>query len=93
MEAKEVYTYRLNLARFGTAEEDYVRSQLEAFWLNPDNDFEYTDNFRLARKGDADDEAAYEETRRGGCCGYHDIEIGPSPGGYTYLYGFNFGHF
>ncbi len=84
------------LRLFGQAEHDWLRAELDAWWMSqataefPDDEpFPCADNFRLALKGD---EASYEEAVCNGCCGSVDIEVGPSPSGRTYLYGFNYGH-
>ena len=55
-------------------------------------EWEFQDNFRLARAGRASEEAAYEDARHGGCCGSADFEFPGSPSGATYLWGFNYGH-
>lgn len=50
------------------------------------------DNHRYALKGDQTSEAAFEERESHGCCGSYRTEVGPSPLGHIYLYGFNYGH-
>lgn len=59
---------------------------------DPDHDrFEYSDNFRVATVGNAEEEAAYEEAERNGCCGSVNIELQTEDGA-AFLYGFNYGH-
>ena len=79
-------------AQFGAEEAQWLSGELKKFWDSVDeSDYENSDNFRMAIKG-GPSEAAYEDARADGCCGFSDIEIGPSPLGHTYLYGFNYGH-
>lgn len=88
----ETAAYGVDLAKYGKEEEEFLLGALEGFWTSAEKgEYEYVDNIRLARQGDADC-AEYEEIRQGGCCGFMDTEFGPSPGGHTYLYGFNHGH-
>ena len=53
--------------------------------------YEFADNHRFAIQGNAEQEQAYDEKQRCGCCGYCDVEL-PLPDGTTLLYGFNYGH-
>lgn len=36
--------------------------------------------------------SAYEMAEREGCCGNFNETWGPSPAGFYYMYGFNYGH-
>lgn len=85
-------TYGLKLDHYGTEEVSFIEQELEKFWIENDGEFEFMDNYRLGRVGDAAEEAEYDEIARTGCCGSHDMVIGPSPGGHSYRYGFNHGH-
>ena len=77
--------------KYGPGEGAWLKEQIVAFWdRHEDDEFECTDSFRLARKGDASEEQEYDETIS--CCGKMDLEFGPSPEGHTYFYGFNYGH-
>ena len=59
---------------------------------DPDQDhYEFADNDRYAIQGNTEQEAAYEDKRMGGCCGFCDVELS-LPDGTTLLYGFNYGH-
>jgi hypothetical protein len=80
--------------KFGVEEAAFLVCEIGAwFEANGGNDeFDCSDNFRLCRVGDPIGEAEYEEIRNGGCCGSVDTEIGPSPAGHVYRYGFNYGH-
>lgn len=76
--------------------EDLTLAQQEAIvaWEN-DNDpdgyeFENQDNHRYAIKGNVEQEAAYDELERGGCCGSVNTEI--VVGDVTIIYAFNYGH-
>ena len=60
--------------------------------LNNLEGYEYVDNFRLARKNNADEMKRYKAARENGCCGSHDAEIKlPWPIS-NLLFGFNYGH-
>ena len=78
--------------RYGDAEANWLREQASAFWDEHDGEFECVDNARVCRVGDEEDEARYDEEARTGCCGSHEDEVGPSPGGHRYRHGFNHGH-
>jgi len=68
------------------------QAALDAWWGEHDpDDYEFKDNTRLARKGNADEERAYDDARDSGCCGSVDVEL-PCTDGTTLLYGFNYGH-
>lgn len=56
-----------------------------------EGDYEYCDNFRYARLGNEAQEAAYEEAREGGCCGFCDVTLHVKQG-VVLLFGFNHGH-
>lgn len=67
------------------------------FWQNPTNDFEYTDDFRLARKNVLEEVAAYQKIKDSGCCGSFDTEATfqfkkDQPQEITIMYGFSYGH-
>lgn len=77
-------------SKYGQVEADFVRQAVQSFWTERSEEFECTDNVRLRRSDESLDD--YEESERAGCCGSFSIEFGPSPGGFTYDYGFNYGH-
>lgn len=80
--------------KFGVDEAAFIQRETSA-WFEANGgyeEFECSDNFRLCRVGDFDGEDEYEAARNDGCCGSVDIEIGPSPAGHKYRYGFNYGH-
>ena len=54
-------------------------------------DFEYADNDRVARVGNAVEEAAYDDARDSGCCGFVDVLL-QCEDGTEIRYGFNYGH-
>jgi hypothetical protein len=58
---------------------------------NDNNEYEYSDNRRYAVPGNAEQEAAYEQIKNDGCCGFCDVELQCSDGS-TLWYGFNWGH-
>jgi len=72
------------------ADIEWLAWQITDFWAQ--NEFEFVDNDRLAIKGDDSSARAYDFQVLSGCCGFHDVEFGPSPSGRMYLYGFNYGH-
>jgi hypothetical protein len=81
--------------RIGYAETNWVHAAIHRWRRenDPNGDrFEYSDNTRIAIKGDLGSELVYEDRRDAGCCGSVDVELGPSPTGRTYLFGFNYGH-
>ena len=80
--------------KFGTEEASFLAHEISA-WIDANggsDEFECSDNFRLCQVGDPIGESEYGEIRNSGCCGSVDIEIGPSPAGHFYHYGFNYGH-
>lgn len=82
-------------AQFSAEEAAFVQAAIEAWHEKNDpegNEFECCDNWRLCRVGDTVGEAEYEEQQRTGCCGSIDTQFGPSPGGFHYNFGFNYGH-
>ena len=83
----------LNLDELGLKVPEVDKPWLREQILGVDSEeFEYQDNFRLAREGFAEEEANYAEAQRCGCCGYADFRFEGSPSGATYLWGFNYGH-
>jgi hypothetical protein len=75
------------------ADIDWLGAQIADFWSKPENeDYDNTDNNRIAIKDDPTSCAVYDDDAGNGCCGSCDVEFGPSPSGRTYLYGFNYGH-
>lgn len=67
---------------------------IEKWWAEQDaagEEFEFRDNPRFATKGNAEEEAGYNDYLSGGCCGYVDVEL-PCDDGTVLLYGFNYGH-
>ena len=84
------------LERDSMSWDDLTHQQQEAVqdWWNQNDPngtvFDFVDNYRYAIKGDAAQEAAYDDVRCQGCCGFHDTEI--VVGSITLLYGFNYGH-
>ena len=75
--------------RYGASEAAFI---VAAMMVVAEEDYEYVDNVRVARVGDKAEEEAYEDQKQHGCCGYYDDEVGPSPGGHQYRWGFNYGH-
>lgn len=69
-----------------------VNAQLAAWWDANQDSFEYVDNSRFCLVGDLESEKQYDDVAFGGCCGSHDEQIGPSPLGNSYRFGFNHGH-
>jgi hypothetical protein len=71
--------------------------QVAAVWKWwDDNDpnqehYDCVDNTRYAILGNKDQEHAYEEIRKNGCCGSCDVEL-PLKDGSILLFGFNYGH-
>lgn len=55
------------------------------------NDYEFSDNWRYARRDNPAEVAEYATIRANGCCGYYDVEI-PVYGQSTIMFGFNYGH-
>ena len=78
--------------KYGPVEGDWLVQQLATFWEKAADQYDCVDNVRLARVGDTNDEEQYDESKREGCCGFEDVTFGPSPGGHTYNFGFNYGH-
>ncbi len=64
--------------------------------INHDEDnFDNTDNLRIARKSNEKEVAEYKEVADDGCCGAHDEELEVEAGGNKkeiILFGFNYGH-
>lgn len=73
------------LAKMGWSEEEMQEVQKHLDGLDWE-EYEYSDNFRFARKGNRKEIMAYWEIRLGGCCGFYDEEVG------NFLVGFNYGH-
>jgi hypothetical protein len=68
------------------------QNAIDTFWnQTEDGEFDFVDNVRVARKGNASEEAEYEAQREQGCCGFCDMELACDDGS-TLLYGFNYGH-
>jgi len=57
-----------------------------------EDDYEYADNVRYARKGDKKQVLIYKQQQEHGCCGFYDGEVKCPIDNQTYLIGFNFGH-
>lgn len=76
--------------KYGAEEAEFVRAAVQA--VRDAEEYDCEDNHRLALQGDAESEEEYEEAQRSGCCGFVDITVGSTPGGRTFLYGFNHGH-
>jgi hypothetical protein len=74
------------------------RASVNAFWEGTEEDeYQYADTFRLARKGNEQEEADYETIRQFGCCGSVDTEFvltNPDDSNevVTVMWGFNYGH-
>lgn len=66
--------------------EDFVKK----FWAGPGQHFDYNDNYRVARVGNAAEEAIYETARDAGCCGSNNRVIELE--GVKIKFGFNYGH-
>ena len=78
--------------RLAVALNDSQRRAVDQWWeANDSDDFDCVDNYRFATKGNAAEEAAYDETRTLGCCGSVDVVL-PCDDGTTLLFGFNYGH-
>jgi hypothetical protein len=87
---------------YGEIEGDWLRKQVDEWWKKEyESDYDYgnTDSFRVAIKGDVirnheviscEEEKRYIDAMT--CCGFCDIEFGPSPNNKIYKYGFNHGH-
>ena len=64
---------------------EYVYSFME--------DYEYSDNVRIAEKNNKESEEKYLEIADRGCCGSVDYQMYPSlVNGKQYYFGFNYGH-
>lgn len=50
------------------------------------------DNYRVAKVGDAESEAKYQEAYESGCCGSWDETYTNAVTGNSYKIGFNYGH-
>lgn len=71
----------------------WLRDQVDAFWARVEpHEYEFVDNTRIASCVKDPELDAYDDLRCGGCCGFMDVDFGPSPRGITYKYGFNHGH-
>lgn len=81
----------LNMSDLDDTECEWLRSQMERIEAEF-ADEPCVDNFRLADKSVDSQVRAYDDAVATGCCGSFDTEFGPSPGGRTYLWGFNYGH-
>jgi len=57
---------------------------------NISENYDYVDNFRVAKFGNTSQMRRYKRDRNNGCCGFYD-KIVDGPGG-KYLIGFNYGH-
>lgn len=62
---------------------EYVRGIME--------NFEYSDNMRIADESNKEQLAVYEKVRSGGCCGFIDYQRFWW-NGKCYIFGFNYGH-
>jgi hypothetical protein len=80
------------LEKYSYKEQKFLANSVDKFWSDNSENFEYADNFRLAKVGDSKEEEQYFAIKEQGCCGFHDMEFGPSPCGAYYNYGFNYGH-
>lgn len=72
------------------AEKRYALDELNKIIEN--EDLEYADRIRIAEVGDSEEELAYEEIERKGCCGYLDTEVFYRPTFKRIKIGCNFGH-
>lgn len=78
-----------NIPSYGEQIDVWVASVF-ADWEQSD-EYEYMDNYRVARVDDGDAQRRYEEARDSGCCGSHDVDL-TGPDGHVYSLGFNYGH-
>jgi hypothetical protein len=62
----------------------------EAQFWHRNQEYDYTDNFRVARADDAEEVQEYEAVAKQGCCGFHDQDV--KIGGVLIKFGFNYGH-
>lgn len=53
-------------------------------------EYDFTDNPRIARIGDENQEKEYKRQQKRGCCGFYDETI--TIDGLDYYFGFNYGH-
>lgn len=68
-----------------------VRHLIEMMIADKTNDInDYGDNWRICRKANINEVAAYEESVRNGCCGSFDGDF--EVDGIKIRFGFNFGH-
>lgn len=72
--------------------EAYKRKLAEFWEENQEGAYEYPDNTRVARVGNAEEEAAFKKAEENGCCGSFEVEwdLGTPP--VRVKYGFNYGH-
>ena len=70
------------------------QTAIDAWWdeNDPDRDnYDCTDNFRIATVGNAEEQAKYARAENNGCCGYCDVTL-TTADGVEFNYGFNYGH-
>lgn len=85
-------------AELPTAWTDDLKNQFlsweQSWWSSIIEEYEYDDNFRVARKYHVYEVDAYNKLSNEGCCGSEDIEviILADNKEYEILYGFNYGH-
>ncbi len=78
-------------ALYGPIEGVWLQARIDEFWAGTEPyEYECVDSNRVKRVGVTSEEDAYDEAVT--CCGRMDMLFGPSPGGFTYGYGFNYGH-
>ena len=107
MQIQNLTRYQGWVDKFGQAEVEWLAGEIQAWKEREDPDdrkYDYADNFRVSlvlefgipivdnhgKMIGVDEE--YADSRDNGCCGFEDVQFGPSPDGHMYVYGFNYGH-
>lgn len=86
-------TFGKTLRKYGWTKAEIRTAWMHLVEINHDEDnYENTDNLRMARKSNEQEVAEYREAAEKGCCGLYDEELVVEGTGETILFGFNYGH-